>query len=369
MPIALVTNYLPPYRLPLYELLAERYDVELHCFGGEGDYVPQALRDLDSQIAQARFPVQRLARQRDAADLAEANDAVIASTTGRVALPAAFRGARRNETPFILWASLWRHPRTLAHLGSYALMRRLYRESDAILTYGSHVSRYVERHRARGGVFEATQAVEPEIFARPVPDADLEQFRVGLGIPDDQPIVLFCGRLVPEKGVETLLRAWRNSSAAGHATLCMVGDGPLAEKAAAVRGVRVTGRIERELLPIAYASASALVVPSLRTRRFLEPWGLVCNEAMFQATPVIASSAVGAAAGGLVSDGETGLVVPAGNERALAQALVDLLTDPELQRRLGRNGRERVAEFSYENAAAAFGAALSFAGVESGVPR
>ena len=40
MPIALVTNYLPPYRVPLYRRLHERYGVEVYCFGGEGHYVP-----------------------------------------------------------------------------------------------------------------------------------------------------------------------------------------------------------------------------------------------------------------------------------------------------------------------------------------
>jgi len=47
MPIALVTNYLPAYRVPLYQRLHERYGVEVHCFGGEPHYVSESLRDLD----------------------------------------------------------------------------------------------------------------------------------------------------------------------------------------------------------------------------------------------------------------------------------------------------------------------------------
>ena len=50
----------------------------------------------------------------------------------------------------------------------------------------------------------------------------------------------------------------------------------------------------------------------------MEPWGLVVNEAMNQATAIIASDAVGAAAGGLVRDGRNGLIVPAGDAGALA---------------------------------------------------
>ena len=48
MPIALVTNYLPPYRVPLYRLLHERYGVEVHCFGGEAHYIPDSLRTFVS---------------------------------------------------------------------------------------------------------------------------------------------------------------------------------------------------------------------------------------------------------------------------------------------------------------------------------
>ena len=84
-------------------------------------------------------------------------------------------------------------------------------------------------------------------------------------------------------------------------------------------------------------------MPSIATRRFLEPWGLVCNEAMSQGRPVIATDAVGAAAGGLVRDGETGLVVPAGDARALAEAIERLLGDAQLRADLGRGARRRWA--------------------------
>ena len=70
-----------------------------------------------------------------------------------------------------------------------------------------------------------------------------------------------------------------------------------------------------------YAAADVLVVPSIATRTFREPWGLVVNEAMNQGLPVIASDAVGAVAGGLVRDGRNGLVVRAGDSGALAHAM------------------------------------------------
>jgi glycosyltransferase involved in cell wall biosynthesis len=367
MPIALVTNYLPPYRIPLYRLLHERYGVEVHCFGGHPHYVPDSLRDLDAQIERAPFPAFRLASQRDAGTLAERNDVVIASIAGRVALPAAWRGARRANTPFVLWASLWRHPLTLPHTFSLRLMKRIYRRADAIVTYGSHVSRYVGRYRkGMQGVFVAPQAVEPEIFAREVGEREKAAWRAEAGLPPAAPAVLYVGRLVRDKGVETLLRAW-SSLGRTDAVLCVIGDGPLASAVGdAGPGVVLAGRVDRERLPVAYASAHTVVVPSIATRRFLEPWGLVCNEAMMQGTPVIASAAVGAVPGGLVAHGASGLVVRPGDDRELAVAIAQILDDERLHERLGRVGRAAVEPLSYAAAADAFGEALTVARLATG---
>ena len=131
----------------------------------------------------------------------------------------------------------------------------------------------------------------------------------------DSALVLFVGRLVEDKGVAVLADAWRLVRGRA-AVLCLVGDGDAGRREWGFgEDVVFTGRLDREQLPVAYAAADLVVVPSIATRRFLEPWGLVCNEAMSQGRPVIATTAVGAAAGGLVRDGETGLVVPAGDAR------------------------------------------------------
>jgi len=364
MSIDLITNYLPPYRMPLYKLLAERYGVEVHCFGGEAHYVPESLRDLDRQIAEAPFPAHRMDSQRAARTIAKHSDAVIVALAGRVAVPSAWRGARRGKTPFILWASLWRHPLTLAHQLSYPLMRRIYRRSDAVLTYGPHVSRYVARiRRNERNVIVAPQAVEPEIFARPVSAAEQDEWRAQVGLPEHAPVVLFTGRLVREKGVHTLIDAWRRVDRPA-AVLCIVGDGPLQDrlKREAPPGVVFAGRMPRERLPVAYAACQTLVVPSIATRRFLEPWGLVCNEAMMQSRPVIGSGAVGAVIGGLVQHGATGLAFRAGKAPDLARTIQQMLDEHELRERLGRLAGVKVADYDYPAAADAFAEALGSVG-------
>jgi glycosyltransferase involved in cell wall biosynthesis len=363
MAVALVTNYIPPYRVPLYRLLAERLGVQVYCFGGGGSYVPASQRDLEQQLANAPFPAHRLERQRNAFGLARAHDAVISSVAGRVALPAAYFGARRARRPFLLWCSLWRHPRTAPHLLSFPLMRRIYGKADAVITYGDHVSDYVERYRGENrNVFVAPQAVEPELFGRAVSAAEIASWRADLGLGDAR-LVLFVGRLVEAKGIRVLADAWR-SAQRRDALLCLVGerDGEAGPRNVG-SNVVVAGRIERGRLPVAYAAADVVVVPSIATAKFLEPWGLVCNEAMSQACAVIATTAVGAAAGGLVRDGQTGVVVPAGDAVALAGAINRLLDDAPLRARLGREAKAEVAKYTYEAAADAFSRALAAAGV------
>ena len=97
-----------------------------------------------------------------------------------------------------------------------------------------------------------------------------------------------------------------------------------------------------------YAGSDVVVVPSVPTRDFREPWGLVVNEAFNQGVPVIATDAVGAVAGGLVRHERTGLVVPAGDVGALAAALRRLHDDPALRARLGADAREAVAAYTHD---------------------
>jgi glycosyltransferase involved in cell wall biosynthesis len=112
---------------------------------------------------------------------------------------------------------------------------------------------------------------------------------------------------------------------------------------------------------VAYHAGALALLPSVPTARFTEPWGLVCNEAMHQARPMVASSAVGAVAGGLVRDGVNGLVVAPGDAPALAAAIDRLLADGPLRERLGAAARVSVAPYTYDAMADAFGRALATA--------
>jgi glycosyltransferase involved in cell wall biosynthesis len=357
--IALLTTYLAAYRVPLYERLHRHHGVEVLCYGGGERYVPAWFADLDAQLATAPFPARRLAGPGAAAGVGRAYDAVIAPFAGGSILPAAYAGARAAGTPFVLWASVWAQPRSAAHLLALPVTRRIYRHADAVVAYGEHVRRFVREIRGRDDdVFVAPQSVEPELFSRAVTPDECEHFRAAHRLPPG-PLILYVGRLVAEKGVSVLLEAVRRGRP--EATLVLIGDGPLAGEALATPRARLLGPLAREELPVAYAAAAASVLASVPTPRFVEPWGLVCNESMHQGRPVIASSAVGAVAGGLVRDGVNGLVVAPGDADALAAALLRLLGDDALRERLGAAARTAVAGYTYEAMETGFARALATA--------
>lgn len=355
MAIALLTTYLPGYRVPLYERLHQRHGVEVLCYGGGERYVPAWFTDLDRQLEAAPFPARRIDGAAQAFAAARRYDAVIAPFAGGAILPAAYFGARR----FVLWASVWAQPRSLRHDVAWPVTRHIYRGADAVVAYGEHVRRFVAGIRGRDDdVFVAPQAVEPELFARVVAPDEIAQFRAAHSLGDG-PLALYVGRLVETKGVSVLLDAWPRVHA--DATLVVIGDGAFAGAAASTPGVRFLGPLPREDLPAAYAAASFALLPSVPTPLFREPWGLVCNEAMYQGRPMIASSGVGAVAGGLVVDRVNGLVVAPGDAVALAEAADALLANPALRARLGAAARDAVAPYTYDAMAAAFDVALTTA--------
>jgi glycosyltransferase involved in cell wall biosynthesis len=342
-PVLFVTNHAPAFRIGAFAALHEAEDVVFALVGGG---VRHAGTITDTDLP---FPVIR-PTQRGVGRLAASGRfrAVVAGLSGRVALPAAYAGARAARVPFVLWATIWRHPRTPAHALSYLPLRHLYRHADAIATYGPHVSAYVRSKGARQTVVEAPQSVDDAFWSQPAPPRREAPFQV-----------LFAGRLEEEKGVAVLLRAWQGA-AIPDAALVLAGDGPLRAHADATVA---TGALPPEELRNLYAGSDVVVVPSIPTRDFVEPWGLVVNEAFDQGVPVIATTAVGAAAGGLVRHEQTGLVVPAGDDAALAAALRRLHADPDLRARLGAAGRAAVARgHSHADWAAGMRRALAAAG-------
>ncbi|HTD07401.1 MAG TPA: glycosyltransferase family 4 protein [Solirubrobacteraceae bacterium] len=352
-PLLFVTGHAPAYRVGAFARLHELEQIELALFGGAAKH---GGADFAGELP---FP-HRHVRPRELFALAasERYRAVVCPTGGRFAPLATWAGARRGGIPVLLWASLWTHPRSAAHALTYLPLRRLYGSADAVVTYGPHVSAYVRAHGARN-VHVAPQSVDNDFWRSPARSPP-----VNPRWPADADVrFLFVGRAAEEKGLPVLLAAWRAAElGATNAALVLAGvDTPLASDAPRASGAPVVclGKLRPGQLRDVYGACDVLVVASIPTRTFREPWGLVVNEAMNQALAIIATNAVGAAAGGLVRDGDNGLIVPAGDSRALARAIAQLAADPALRSKLGSAGASDVLAFSHDAWAQGFSDALS----------
>jgi glycosyltransferase involved in cell wall biosynthesis len=194
-------------------------------------------------------------------------------------------------------------------------------DADLTISY-SHA---IDRHMAINGV--RRRALVPLFSTVPVVAGSGHERRRR---------VVFAGRLVRPKGVDVLIRAARDVDA----EFVICGSGRrldalrrLASRLGVEDRVSFVGWLGPEALGHELAEASVVAIPSL----WPEPFGLVGIEALAAGRPVVAS-----ATGGVddwLDHERTGLCVPAGDERALADALSALLDDPERQRTMGAAGR------------------------------
>ena len=177
------------------------------------------------------------------------------------------------------------------------------------------------------------------------------------GVDPGQPSVVFVGRITRQKGLPVLLRAAEWIDPAAQLVLC-AGQADTAELQAEVTGLVEHLRATRSgviWLPGMLAKSEVIQILSHATvfacPSEYEPLGIVNLEAMACGSAVVAS-----AVGGIpevVADGETGLLVPPGEEHALAAAINAVVGDPALAAEFGRRGRDRaVAEFSWDKIAA-----------------
>jgi glycosyltransferase involved in cell wall biosynthesis len=372
MRVLLVTNFVPHYRTPFYERLARAVDVEFIFFSlGTEPYWQKHLGSAAPDIPSATMVGHhlgaglnvnpRLTRELWTRDY----DVLIKCLNGRIELATAFAIAKARRKPFVFWNTIWWHPVTFLGWLSQPPLKAVYHGADAIVTDGGQISRFVAGYGVDPGkLFTAECSIDNDRFMAPVSPAERQALRVSLGATE-RPLILAVSRLVPEKGLDGLVRAAERLSDL-KPVVAVVGTGPLGEalttQAAAARvDLRLLGGLAPERMPLVYAAADVYTMPSVTTPWVREPWGLGVNEAHCRSVPVVVSDAVGAAAGRLVVHDETGLVVPERDDAQLAAALRSLLVDRRLAKKLAKAGHERVKATNYDAMVDAFRSAIDFA--------
>jgi glycosyltransferase involved in cell wall biosynthesis len=219
---------------------------------------------------------------------------------------------------------------------------------DLIIAISDHIARFTVsrgvRHPAR--VRRVYHGIEPPLTR--ALEREGQRIRAELGIEQDAFLVGNVGRLAPQKGQRHLIAAMPHlleRVPRAHAVIAGGGDlegylRELAEEVGVAPRVHVLG--QRKDVPALMHAIDVFAMPSI-----WEGFGLVLLEAMAAGRPIVASRV--ATIPEVVLDGESGLLVPAGDPLALADALAQLANDRALASRLGESGRERLQRhFSVE---------------------
>jgi glycosyltransferase involved in cell wall biosynthesis len=359
----ILTEIIAPYRIPVFNALARRGDLDLHIiFLAETD---EALRQWSVYKDEIHFSHQVLPSWRWRVGKNSflvnrglwpalskvAPEVIICGGYNYIASWEALLWERRHGVAFVLWSESNADDLRQRRLWVESLKTYFLRHCDRFVVPGKASRQYLKSlGSAEASISIAPNAVDNNLFAIEArrTRAHAVEFLEKLNLPSR--FILFVGRLVPEKGVFDLLEAYAKlgSDLRLEVGLVFAGDGvsrsELVKRAAQMSAGTVCfpGFAQREDLAGLYALAEVLVLPT-----HSDPWGLVVNEAMACGLPIIVSSVAGCSAD-LVEDGWNGYVVPPKDLEKLSGAINILLRQPELKQRMSERSLERIQNNSPE---------------------
>lgn len=280
---------------------------------------------------------------------------------------AAFRGCTvihsliEPYAPLAAWVA-GRRPLIVTAHGSYVRVDRAWRPpTRAIQRWALRRARLacVSHYTANAARHALGDAVQTVVIPNGVDGARFARLRRA---PVDPPLVLFVGAVKRRKGVLSLVRAMAGVRAAIPDVQCAI-VGSTTQEPTYVATVRamitaldledtivMPGRVSDADLLGSYAAASVFALPSIEDDWKFEGFGLAILEASAAGLPVIGARECGAE--DAIDHEVTGLLVPPGDEEAIAAALIDLLRDPGRAAARGAAGRAKAAAMTWDAAAA-----------------
>ncbi|HET8824549.1 MAG TPA: glycosyltransferase, partial [Terriglobales bacterium] len=292
----MITELIAPYRIPVFNALARREEIELHVvFLSRTDSSMRHWHVYEEEI-QFSYEVLPCWRRRVGKfnvllnrGLPEtlrkfAPDVIICGGYNYVSSWQALRWAKRHHVPFVLWSESTGNDRRKKHAPMEFLKSRFVGSCDGFVVPGQSARDYLlSLGVGAGNISIAPNAVDSALFASAGAAVQQHeaQLRAQLALPERY--FLFVGRLVSAKGVDDLLDAYQRLTPAlrEQVGLVFAGEGAmradLESRARDIHPGRVhfAGFVHRDELAAYYALAECFVFPT-RT----DPWGLVVNEAM-----------------------------------------------------------------------------------------
>jgi glycosyltransferase involved in cell wall biosynthesis len=380
--VAFATNFISPYRVPLYVALGktDNWDLKLFtCCESEFDRQWKPVHDPPFSHKQS-FSVsyRRMVKHQGRVSFSDKRhvhiplglwldlwrfrpDLVISDEMGaRTLIAAAYALLTRKQ--LVIWFHCTLHTeRDIAW--KQRLLRKVFiRMADAFIGMGIEARRYLESLGVESeSIFDAKNAVDIGPLESRVEAQRRITVRRRLGVSGL--CFLYAGRINQLKGVEELLEAWDVFCAHDgvEATLVLAGDGqdrPNLENRVARRGltnVRFVGHVEPEELPEIYHAADVFVFPTLQ-----DVWGLVVNEAMTFGLPIICSKYAGCAPD-LMIDGRNGWLVDPKDPDDVLRALRKAWDARDKKEDMAKAARESVAGLTIPEMAEGFRRAVEYA--------
>ena len=359
--LVILTEIISPYRIPLFNALAQHAEVDLHVI---------FLAETDPNLRQWRIPKREiefsyevlpswrrrvgrynalLNRGVGRALSKSAPEVILCGGYNYVASWQSLLWARIHEIPFFLWSESNLQDLRRGHALVEFLKTEFLNKCSGFVVPGRSALEYLRVHQINEeAVFVAPNAVDNDFFSAAAAAArqDAARWRRELVLPERY--FLFVGRLVREKGVFELLSAYAklDESMRRQVGLVFVGDGAvraqLELQVASVEPglIRFAGFAQQEQLAIYYALAEMVILPT-----YTDTWGLVVNEAMACGLPVVVSQIAGCAAD-LVKESWNGLLVAPKDVAALTSAMRGLADQPDLRAKMGANSMQHIAHYS-----------------------
>jgi glycosyltransferase involved in cell wall biosynthesis len=343
--LAVLTNILTPYRIPLFRALADRVD-ELTVLtmaereeNRQWSLAPAGFRTVvlpGFHVKPTRYDASLHVNYRVARTLRVLRPHAVLSGGFAPANLTALGDCRRSGSAFVGWGEL-----TLRDPGAASLIRRVVRRwvarrSDGAIASSSEACEaFVRDGIARERVLTALMPVAVEFFRVRTAEVRQTEGYSRRRATYSRPVLVAVGQLVARKGYRELFAIYERLLARRpDATLLIVGDGP--ERATYERFVRTrgwtnvhfAGFVQPESLPAWLALADVFVFPTL-----FDPFGAVLAEAMAAGLPV-ASSVHAAATADLVIEGETGVRIDPRDAESSARVISGLLDLPPGRRAL-----------------------------------
>jgi len=331
----LLTEIPAPYRIPLFNALARRVDLEVLFLQERNPERPYALHADELLFSHTIVPGIDFAAagrwvvlSRSVVRHLRTAEVVVLGGWNQPAFWQAFLWCRLRRRPAVFWVESTARDRRSGRLERAKSL--LLGAAAAFIVPGVASREYLLALGIPGDrIMVAPNAVDPSIFggARRTPNGGLCR-------------LIAVGRLAPEKGLDILLRAVDGLPV----EVVLAGTGPEESRLRRIAGPNVTflGHVERDALPGLYADADVAVMPSRS-----DPWGMVLNEAALAGLPLVSTTAAGAAHE-LIEDGVNGFRVPPDDPAALRTAIERLVENAEFRRTAGARSQELAARFTPE---------------------